>query len=208
MWSRGDVVALRDIWFGAVWRAVAGITIEDTPDQSVFWIPAGSESSYPVDAEGREIRIPRPEFRRAIRRGPGRAAADCVVRCTEDAPWTIWHFFGDGRVFDRWYVNFEQYLGRSAVAYDSVDHKLDLIVRASGELVWKDEDELEHAGRLGLVDVAAVRRDAERAVTEPPWPTGWEDFQPDPHWDVPELPDGWDQGAVKRTLENLGDREP
>lgn len=188
MWSRGDVVALRDIWFGAVWRAVAGITIEDTPDQSVLWIPAGSESSYPVDEEDREIRLARPEFRRATRR----TAADCVLLCVERAPWTIWHFFAEDGVFDRWYVNFEQYLGRSAIAYDSVDHKIDLIARPDGSLVWKDEDELEQAGRLGLVDVASARRDAARAVAERPWPTGWEDFRPDPAWEVPALPPGWD----------------
>lgn len=189
MWSRGDVVALRDVWFGAVWRAVAGITIEDSPGRSVFWIPAGSESSYPVDGEGREIRLAQREFRRETRR----TAADCVLLCDEGAPWTIWHFFSEGEIFDRWYVNFEAYLGRSDVAYDSVDHKLDLIVRANGELVWKDEDELERAGQLGLVDVDAVRRDAERAVADPPWPTGWEDFRPDPAWGVPELPKGWDR---------------
>ena len=189
MWSRGDVVALRDIWFGAVWRAVAGITIEDTPARSVFWIPAGSESSYPVDGDGREIRLAQSEFRRGTRR----TAVDCVLLCDEGAPWTIWHFFSEDRIFDRWYVNFEQYLGRSAVAYDSVDHKLDLIARPDGSLVWKDEDELDRAGQLGLVDVDAVRRDADRAVTEPPWPTGWEQFEPDAHWPVPDLPVGWDR---------------
>ena len=188
MWSRGEVVALRDVWFDQVWRAVAGITIEDSDRQSVFWIPAGSESSYPVDDDGREIRLARPDFRRASRRTP----ADCVLLCAEGAPWTIWHFFSEDGVFDRWYVNFEDYLGRSAVAYDSVDHKLDLIVRADGELVWKDEDELAAAGELGLVDVTVIRSDAERALAEQPWPTGWEGFEPDPSWSIPALPDGWD----------------
>jgi hypothetical protein len=65
-------------------------------------------------------------------------------------------------------------------------------VRPDGEVTWKDEDELEQAGRLGLVDVAAVRRDAERALAEPPWPTGWENYSPGPAWEAPELPPGWD----------------
>jgi uncharacterized protein len=189
MWSRGDVVALRDLWFGAVWRAVAGIVVEETEQRSVFWIPAGSESVYPADGDGHEIRIPRRTFTHAVRltRRP------IVVVCDDGTPWTLWLFFEDVGVFGHWYVNFEQYLGRSAVAYDSVDHKLDLIVRADGDLTWKDEDELEQAGALGLVDVDAVRRDAAAAVASPPWPTGWEDFTPDPSWAVPELPAGWDQ---------------
>jgi len=154
----------------------------------VFWIPAGSAAAYPVDETGKEIRIPRTEFRHARRR----TKRSMVVVCDEGAPWTIWLHFDADRV-DYWYVNFEQFVGRSAVSYDCVDHKLDLIVRPSGELVWKDEDELEAAGVLGLVDVEAVRREAALALAEPPWPTGWEDFAPDPSWDVPELPDGWDQ---------------
>jgi len=188
MWSSGDVVALRDVWFGNVWRAVAGIVVEENAARSVFWIPAGSESSYPVDDEGREIRLARREFRRATRRTP----ADCVLLCEEGAPWTIWHFFSTQGAFDRWYVNFEDYVGRDTVAYDSVDHKLDLIARPDGSLEWKDEDELEAAGALGLVDVASIRRDAARAAAERPWPTGWEEYEPEPDWTVPELPTGWD----------------
>lgn len=187
MWARGDVVALRDVWFDAVWRAVAGITVEDAPGRSVFWIPAGSQAAYPADTDGTEIRLPRPAFGRDLRR----TKRPIVVVCDEGAPWTLWLFFGDDG-FDHWYVNFERYLGRTAVAYDSVDHKLDLIVDPDGALRWKDEDELEQAGALGLVDVAAVRRDAELAVTRPPWPTGWEAFEPDAAWEPAELPPGWD----------------
>lgn len=189
MWSSGDVVALRDVWFGNVWRAVAGIVIEDRPGRSAFYVPADSASAYPVDPSGREIRLARPEVVHAMRR----TTSPCVVLCDEHAPWTVWHFFADDGLFDRWYVNFERFLGRSVVAYDSVDHKLDLIVRPGRRLEWKDEDELEEAGRLGLVDVDAVRRAAARALAEQPWPSGWETWRPDPSWRPPELPDGWDR---------------
>lgn len=188
MWSSGDVVALRDLWFGNVWRAIASVVVEDDGETSVFWIPPGTPASYPVDDDGREIRMPRHEFTRATRR----ATAPVVVLCDSRAPWTLWHFFSEEGVFSRWYVNFEDFLGRSDVAYDSVDHKLDLIARPDGSLEWKDENELETAGALGLVDAAAIRRDGARAVAEPPWPTGWEDYRPDPGWPVPELPEGWD----------------
>ena len=188
MWSRGEIVALRDVWFGVVWRAVAGVVIEDMPGRSVFWIAAGSEAAYPVDLEGHEIRLFRPDFTRGIRR----TKVGCVVLCEDGAPWTLWHFQDEATEFDRWYVNFERYLGRSAIAYDSIDHKLDLIARPDGSLEWKDEDELVEAGRKGLVDVAEIRRDADLAVAQSPWPTGWEDFHPDPTWPVPALPLGWE----------------
>jgi len=187
-WIPGDVVALRDVWFGAVWRAVAGIVLEDTPSRTVFWAPAGTASAFAADEGGKEIRMPRTDFHRAFRK----TKRPMVVVCDKGAPWTLWLFFRRPGVLAHWYVNFEAYLGRSAVAYDSIDHKLDLIVHTDGRLVWKDEDELEQAGRLGLVDVAAVRRDAAAAVASPPWPTGWETYAPDPGWPAPELPEGWD----------------
>jgi hypothetical protein len=189
LWSRGDVVALRDVWFGAVWRAVASIAIEDDGVISVFWIPVGSPASYPADGAGREIRVPQREFTRATRRTPWA----CVVYCDSREPWTLWHFQASDGKFDRWYVNFEHYIGRTAIAYDSIDHKLDLIARPDGSLEWKDEDELEAADRLGLVDAAAVRAEAQQVLAKPPWPTGWEHFEPDLSWGVAELPAGWDR---------------
>ena len=188
-WSLGDIVALRDVWFGFVWRAVASVVVEDVPGRSVFWIPAGAPSAYPVDEAGQEIRL----FRRTFDRGLRATKVGCVVLCDEGAPWTLWHFHNEDGEFDRWYVNFERFLGRSKIAYDSVDHKLDLIARPDGSLEWKDEDELEEAGRRGLVDVAEIRRDAAQIAADPPWPTGWEEYRPDPGWPLPDLPHGWDR---------------
>ena len=60
---------------------------------------------------------------------------------------------------------------------------------------WKDEDELEAsiaAGRTTPAEAAAIRAEGERVMRERPWPTGWEDFEPDPSWPLPRLFDGWD----------------
>ena len=79
------------------------------------------------------------------------------------------------------------------IGYDTFDEKLDLIVRPDGSVEWKDEDELEQAAALGLVDAEAVRAEAARVLEEWPFPTGWEDWRPDPDWPIPQLPDGWDR---------------
>ena len=58
-----------------------------------------------------------------------------------------------------------------------------------------DEDELEEGLETGVLtaeDAAAARADAERLVAEWPFPTGWEDWRPDPGWEPPSLPAGWD----------------
>ena len=68
-----------------------------------------------------------------------------------------------------------------------------LIVRPDGSYRWKDEDELEQAAAVGLLEPAAVREEAARVLREWPFPTGWEDWRPDPAWPIPQLPDGWDR---------------
>lgn len=68
-------------------------------------------------------------------------------------------------------------------------------------IIWKDEDELAEAQRVGLVsatEAAAIRAEGERVIGliqagNPPWDLGWASWRPDPAWLVPELPAGWDQ---------------
>ena len=49
-------------------------------------------------------------------------------------------------------MNFEQPLRRTPIGFDTFDQKLDLIVMPDGAYRWKDEDELEQAAALGLLD--------------------------------------------------------
>ena len=47
MWSRGDSVAVREIWHGRVWKARPWIVVQDEPDLLVLWLPAGSRTMVP-----------------------------------------------------------------------------------------------------------------------------------------------------------------
>ena len=46
-------------------------------------------------------------------------------------------------------------------------------------------------GDFSNAEAAAVRAEGERVVTARPWPTGWEEWRPDPEWTLPSLPDDW-----------------
>ncbi|HYZ78574.1 MAG TPA: hypothetical protein VE596_14500 [Gaiellaceae bacterium] len=64
-----------------------------------------------------------------------------------------------------------------------------------GSVTWKDEAHLEQAVELGLLgedDARLARAEAKRVLAEWPFPTGWEDWRPEPGWELPELPAGWD----------------
>lgn len=138
---------------------------------------------------GREVRIPVPEGWTLADR-PGRR--DTVALFRPGAHHSVWLFRQDDGSHAYWYVNFEQPLRRTPIGFDFCDEKLDLVVDVGGTWRFKDEDELEHAARMGLVDADAVRAEAERVLAQPPWPTGWEDWRPDPSWPIPALPQGWD----------------
>jgi hypothetical protein len=185
--TAGAEIAVRDIWFGRVWRAFAARVVSSTPELVVLWIPKGSPSQYPVGADGLEVRIPHSEPVHAERP----AKRDALALQWPGARHSIWLFWDPPGSFDHWYVNFERTIGWNGDCFDTVDEKLDLIVAPDGSYRWKDEDELEHAAELGLLDPAEVRAEAERVLAAWPFPTGWEDFLPDPGWGIPRLPERW-----------------
>lgn len=98
--------------------------------------------------------------------------------------------------FRGWYVNLEEPQMRTARGFDYEDELLDIWVAKGAQPELLDEDELEEAVRRGFVSVdraAEIRAKAERLLANPPWPTGWEDWRPEPGWQIPDLPPGWDR---------------
>ncbi len=97
---------------------------------------------------------------------------------------------------DGWYVNLEQPQQQTALGFDYEDELLDVWVPFGGEPELLDEDELEEAVRRGFISrdrEAEIRAKAERLIADPPLPTGWEHWQPEAGWQVPDLPPGWDK---------------
>jgi hypothetical protein len=185
VWSRGDVVALREVWHGRVWKARPWIVVEDEPELLVLWIPRGARTMVP---DGKP-----PVPAGAWRLVGGTFGTNALRLTRPGAAHSILHFFGDE--FKGWYVNLERPLERSPVGFDLADLFLDVFVERDGGHRWLDEDELEEAiaaGVIGEEDAAAARAEGERVLAEWPFPTGWEDFRPDPRWELPALPAGWD----------------
>jgi predicted RNA-binding protein associated with RNAse of E/G family len=180
-------VVLRELWNGRVWRANAARVVDDGPERTVLWLARGSVSKFPVRGDGSEIRIPCDDWIL----GDRRLGYDAIAEFHPGARHSVWTFRANG--LDHWYVNFEQPLERCAAGFQFKDEKLDLVVRPDGSWRWKDEDELEQAAALGIVNAEEVRAEAARVLAVWPFPTGWEAWQPDPTWDLPDLPQGWDE---------------
>jgi predicted RNA-binding protein associated with RNAse of E/G family len=193
----GTPVALRDVWEGSVWAARAALVVEDTPDQVMLYIPVGTRWFAPV-RKGRRLKIQQPDFELAELRNDDLHVLSFAWPDTLAA--VLLEFRPDWSPL-RWYVNLEEPLRRSAIGFDTLDHKLDVILELDGSWWWKDEDELAEAIRRGVIPAereARLRTAAERAVQriverDPPFDRDWTTWRPDPAWPIPELPGGWER---------------
>jgi hypothetical protein len=187
MWSSGDGVVLRELHRGRIWKARPWTVVEDRPDLLVLWIGPGAPTKLPDGEKG----VPRERW--TLVDGTFRSRVLRVTRPGEAH--SLLHFFHHDGSFRGWYVNLERPLERTPVGFDFVDLLLDVWIEPDGSWRWLDEDELAEGVARGVLteaDAAAARAEGERVVAERPWPTGWEGFRPDPAWEVPQLPPGWD----------------
>lgn len=185
MFSSGAAVVLRQLFRGRIWSVHACHVVEDGPAGTVLWLPAEGTR---MGAEG--------ELFGDWTLVPGRVHRAGILRLTEaESLHSLLRFEHDDGGFRGWYVNFERPQRHTPVGFDIDDLLLDLWFPAAGEPRWLDEDELAEGlagGFVSRVDAAAARAEGERLLREPPFPTGWEDWRPDPGWEQPRLPDGWD----------------
>ena len=187
------VAALRFIRYGKVRRASPHTVIRDDGELVVLHIPVGAEAKTAVTGRRpirgqadrtwalRDLTWHTYQVLRLIRFGAGHSVE------------LFWHAEDDS--FAGWYVNLQEPLRRSPVGFDTDDLVLDIWIEPDGSWQWKDEDELESAVELGRFteeEARVIRAEGERVIAARPWPTGWEDWKPDPAWPVPGLPEGWD----------------
>jgi hypothetical protein len=180
----GDAIAIRHLWRGRIFLALAVIVVQDEPDLLVTWLPAGAEYKRPE----RRDELP---YEQAIVDRPWRAPGVVQLTRPSDAH-SVTVFPGGG-----WYVNLQEQLRRTAIGFDTADQLLDLVRSPRGEWRWKDEHELVAAvdrGFLAADEAAAIHAEGERVIAADAFPTGWEDFKPNPAWRAPRLPPGWNRG--------------
>jgi predicted RNA-binding protein associated with RNAse of E/G family len=196
----GQTVLLREVVHGRVWSAKPGIVVQDSPDLVALYAPPGTM-----------IRQPRtPDMKRV--------KADNRLRgvwTLEQVPWSTFHilrlalagvpysvmvFWEKDFKFRDWYINLEDPLHRVGNGFEYLDQWLDVIVAPDRKSWrWKDEDEFAEAVLLKLISPGKARdlRLAGEEVAawiqtgESPF-NKWVDWRPDPSWQTPVLPVGWD----------------
>jgi len=193
----GETIALRQMWDGRIWAARPATVVEDAPEQTMLLAPRGIRWMAPFH-DGKRLKIPQAEFELVPQRYE---EAHVLSFSWPDTWYAVLLFLQEDWEPWSWYVNLEEPLRRTATGFDTVDHELDVIIELDGSWRWKDEDDLAEAIRRGLIpaeDEPRMRTDGERAVRrildrDPPFDRDWTTWRPDPSWQVPILPEGWDR---------------
>jgi hypothetical protein len=184
-WEARDIVAWREAWRGIEYLAVPVRVVEDDEAQLVVFVAEGTPFSFP---EPWPFGAEHPWGQAGAWRGEH---GSLMLMRTHDA-YAIGHFWeGEERAFKGWYVNIQEPFRRESLSYVTQDQELDIWIEPDGSWRWKDEQGLEDwvgRGRFTREEVSEIRRVGERVVADWPFPTGWEEWTPDPGWAVPTLP--------------------
>jgi hypothetical protein len=206
-WISGETIVLQEIWREKLWAARPLTVVDDSEDRLVLWCPRGTIRKVPGTP---------PERRRPATRTDH--VREALSRCDwvlEDHQWDVstlwllehqaWHavwvsFLPDGRHLG-WYVNLQEPYRRTERGIQAMDLMLDIVVSPDRSWHWKDEDEFETMVAAGLYSEAtrsAVREEAASVIRRiencsAPFDEPWPEWRPPIAWDVPVLPNGWDQ---------------
>ncbi|GLY94639.1 DUF402 domain-containing protein [Actinoplanes sp. NBRC 103695] len=209
----GQVILHRNTRRGRIAFARPVRVVSDTSLGLLVWMARHTPVMYEVAADGRGARgRPFAEWvTLPYEHRPGEwQGAGILMLFPPEADHSVWWFWTDEGVFDGWYVNLEERVVRWAdgdlAGVDVIDQDLDVVVRPDRTWEWKDEDEF--AERLAFpdhywaTDEQAIRAEGRRVIKiveagEFPFDGTWTDFVPDPSWELPELPDGWDRPATR-----------
>ena len=177
-----------------VWEGVPVFVVEDTADRLVTYIATGAELGFVAGrwptADGRH-----PWADRDAWQGHG-----CLMVQRPGDHYAIWHLWeGDDRDLLCWYLNLQTAFVRTAIGYDTQDLELDIVVLPDGSHIVKDAEVLDDRvdeGRFSPELVEWVRAFGDELVDRlvadgPWWDPSWAEWQPDPAWVGPRLPESW-----------------
>jgi hypothetical protein len=191
--SPGDVVLRREVLHGRPWAVLPTRVIVDEPGLLAVFVVPGTPLGLPDHHW--------PHGWRTSGATRWRGHGKLLLHRPDDAYSVDLYWRGEDRAFHGWYLNLQDPYRRTPLGFDTLDHELDYWIPADGS-PWEDRDraEFEEQVLLGKYSPELAERvrqqgeDIEKMIVTGStwWDPAWADWAPDPDWEVPALPDGWE----------------
>jgi hypothetical protein len=201
--TRGDRIVLREIWRARVWSARPVIVVQDTPELLALYMQPGTPYEQPRTLNGEGVTpTTRLQNEWVLADALWPEDGEYLRLVIPGAPYSVLVFWLEAHSkFRDWYINLEDPLRRTPIGFDYMDQLLDIIVEPDlSGWHWKDEDEFQEAQELGLISperAGSMRAEGESVVemllSGKSIFNGWEHWKPDPSWEIPTLPEGWER---------------
>lgn len=205
MWQPGQTVVHQEVWAGRLWAARPLIVVEDTPDQSLLWIPHGTRRKIPVTPPHR---IDPPDIHRRtidnllhkdweLGEHVWDVSSLWILRPDDwHSTWVSWR--PDGSHLG-WYINCQRPMRRNPAGFEAMDLMLDVVADPDLNWWWKDREEFDEIVGRNIFDAELGRRVLTEALEtiddleqrRSPFEETWPEWRPDPDWGIPELPADW-----------------
>ncbi len=196
----GQSVLVREIWQGKVWTARPEIVVQDTPELLVLYKARGTRWKQSISPDGTK---PSVQSRKSGQWQLSDAVWDIegnlrlnITGCH----YSVLAFWNDSHESLRyWYINLEYPIIHTEKGFDYTDMLLDILVEPDLKTWhWKDADEFQEALDIGLIspqEAKMFRAEGEKALkllqSGKSIFNHWENWRPDPSWQVPSLPGSW-----------------
>jgi protein associated with RNAse G/E len=204
LWNVGDNVLLRGVYNHRPAYVQSLRVVKDTPKETALLIWPGAECAAPAGY----IHLGHYAWDRwtetltntlQLEKYFWRTNRFLVLLEPEKFYSTIYIWNAASNKFVCYYINFQLPFRRTPLGFDTFDLDLDLVIEASLKWKWKDEDEYQDGIRRGGIQPDWVR-EVEHAQNEVfakiekrayPLDASWLNWQPNPTWSAPYLPQNW-----------------
>ena len=202
--SYGDNIVLREIWDGKIWTAHPGIVVQDTKELVVIYRPVGTSDKRRESLTSKKVTSHDRKYNTWVLEDASRDDVWMLKMTIPGECYSVIAFWNAAdNAFNCWYINLEdpeKPMHCTGIGFDCTDMLLDVIVQANlKDWYWDDEDELQEVVDAGLISpekakalYAKGEEVRNQIMSGKSIFNSWEKWRPDPSWQVPVLPDGWD----------------
>ena len=204
----GEIVALRGMLHQQPWYIQSTLVVKDSPQETALLLLPGAECAAPsgyihqkhgdqghwdrwmeiLNATWQLEKYRWRTNRFLILLEPGKFYA------------TIYIWNHASNLFQGYYINFQLPFERSQSGFDTFDLELDILIDPTLQWQWKDLAEYQSGIQLGIITPEWVRGIEQAQVglfeclskRQYPLDGSWVNWQPDPAWQAPNLPSGWE----------------